>query len=82
MIEAAITSKGQVTIPKKIRETLHIQTGDKIGFILSEKGEVIIRSISKSVDEVFGLLSSKKKNSFSIDEMNNELGRSFSERKI
>jgi len=31
---ATITSKGQVTIPKEIRDLLHIQTNDKVDFVV------------------------------------------------
>ena len=32
MITAKVTSKGQVTIPKKIRERLGVQPGEDVGF--------------------------------------------------
>ena len=40
MIAAKITSKGQVTIPKKVRENWEVQPGDTIGF--EEKNGVLI----------------------------------------
>lgn len=36
-MQATITSKGQITIPKKLRNHLHLSTGDKVEFILDEK---------------------------------------------
>ncbi len=53
MALATLTSKGQVTIPKQIRELLKLHTGDKIEIIVTEKREAIIRPISKKVDEIF-----------------------------
>ncbi|WDN88239.1 hypothetical protein BuS5_01207 [Desulfosarcina sp. BuS5] len=53
MALATLTTKGQVTIPKKIRELLKLHTGDKIEIIVTEKREAIIRPISKKVDDVF-----------------------------
>ena len=35
-----ITSKGQVTIPKDIRESLGIEPGGQVGFEIDEGGEV------------------------------------------
>ncbi len=35
MAQATLTSKGQVTIPKEIRDALRLSTGEKIEFILS-----------------------------------------------
>ena len=45
MITAKVTSKGQVTIPKKIRERLGVHPGEDVGF--EERGNVLV--ISKVV---------------------------------
>ena len=37
-----VTSKGQVTIPKAVRDLLGIQPGTEIEFRLSKRGEVVI----------------------------------------
>jgi len=36
-MQATITSKGQITIPKKLRDYLHIGAGDKVEFLLNKK---------------------------------------------
>jgi antitoxin PrlF len=48
MIVAKITSKGQVTIPKKVREKLGVHLGDDVGF--EEKGDLILirKAVTKS----------------------------------
>ncbi len=56
MALATITTKGQVTIPKEIRESLKLHTGDKIEIIVTDKKEAVIRPISKKVDDIFGKL--------------------------
>lgn len=38
----ALTSKGQVTIPKRIREALHLEPGTQVEFSLNASGEVIL----------------------------------------
>jgi antitoxin PrlF len=53
MVLATLTTKGQVTIPKKIRESLKLHTGDKIEIIVTENREAIIRPVSKKVDDLF-----------------------------
>lgn len=45
MILAKVTSKGQITLPKKIRERLGVHPGEEVGF--EEKDELLI--ISKVV---------------------------------
>lgn len=39
---STITTKGQVTIPKPVRERLGVKPGDKIAFELTEDGRVLI----------------------------------------
>lgn len=39
-ILATITSKGQVTIPKDVRERLGLRTNDKVVFVLEDDGSV------------------------------------------
>ncbi len=41
MAEATVTSKGQVTIPKTVRDALGLQTGDRVDFVESDEGFVI-----------------------------------------
>ena len=48
--EAKITSQGQVSIPKKIRERLKLHTGDKILFCEDEKGRIYIQETEIPVD--------------------------------
>lgn len=40
MALATITSKGQTTIPKSIREHLRLKAGDRIEFIIDKEGRV------------------------------------------
>ena len=48
--EAAVTTQGQISIPKQVREKLHLQKGDKVVFFESEDGEVIIRQAEEPLD--------------------------------
>lgn len=41
-MEAAITSKGQATIPKAIREHLGLKPGDRLKFFLHPDGTVVL----------------------------------------
>jgi len=47
-----LTSKYQATIPKKIRETLELNSGDTIAFQITESGVVILKK-SKPIDKVY-----------------------------
>jgi len=39
----AVTSKGQVTIPKHVRDALKIKPGTKVAIVLTGDGEAILR---------------------------------------
>jgi AbrB family looped-hinge helix DNA binding protein len=41
-MEAAITTKGQATIPKAIREHLRLKPGDRVKFFLHPDGTVVL----------------------------------------
>jgi len=69
---STVTSKGQVTIPKPVRDRLGIKPGDAVEFELAADGRVVLvkvdggrRVVSGSIDKVFLLLFvHKKKTSF------------------
>ncbi len=73
MAVATLTTKGQVTIPKKIRELLKLHTGDKIEIIVTEKREAIIRPISKKVDDIFCKLHKPGRKAVTLDEMDDAI---------
>ena len=40
MATATVTSKGQITIPKEVRDALGLETGHRVSFLLREDGVV------------------------------------------
>ena len=60
---ATVTSKGQVTIPKEIRDLLHIRTNDKVDFVL--EGDRVVLAPVKTLLDLRGAVRSGKKGDFS-----------------
>ena len=56
MALATLTSKGQITIPKAVRNSLHLHAGDKVDFVITESQEAVLRPVTKKIDDVFGRL--------------------------
>ncbi len=81
MTHSVITSKGQITIPRKIREQFNLKKGDRIDFNIND-GILQLIPASKKVSDVFGILSRKPQKSISIDDMNSKLLKSFKNKKI
>jgi len=69
MVTATMTSKGQITIPKSIRDLLHLHTGDRVAFSVRGDAEAVLKPVTKSVDEVFGRLHSRSQPKRTVDEM-------------
>ena len=42
-MSTTMTIKGQVTIPKKVRETLRLVPGDAVDFEVSRDGQIVVR---------------------------------------
>lgn len=42
-----LTSKGQVTVPKKIRDALHLEPGSAVEFVLNDAGDVVLRKAGR-----------------------------------
>lgn len=57
--DATLTSKGQTTIPKIIRDSLGMKTGDRMSFTMMPDGVVIMRVKNKRVADLAGLLYKK-----------------------
>ncbi len=67
--EATLTSKGQTTIPKPIRDSLGMKTGDRMSFTLMPDGVVVMRVKNKRVSELAGLLYKKGRKSVPIERL-------------
>ena len=56
MPEATLTVKGQVTIPKAVRNHLGLDTGARVDFVIEPDGTVVLRPVTRHVRELAGLL--------------------------
>ena len=54
MYESSITSKGQTTIPKFVREALGVEAGDKVRYVITD-GDVRLLPL-RPISRLFGLL--------------------------
>ncbi len=64
--EATITSQGQISIPKRVREKLHLEKGDKVVFFEDEKGHILIQEAESAIE-------------FTRDQWNDFLAKSLKE---
>jgi AbrB family looped-hinge helix DNA binding protein len=71
-MQATITSKGQLTIPKEIRNKLDLKAGDKVEFIFDENGRLEIIPITSSVKRLKGMLPPPAR-PLTLEEMDNAI---------
>jgi len=69
MASAKLTSKGQITVPKRIREALRLGPGDRIEFSAGASGQVVVRAKTRSITELYGVLKRPGRRSVSLSEM-------------
>ena len=61
MPSTTLTSKGQVTIPKAVREELGLRVGDKVAFRVLEDGTVVVEPETVDFLDLEGILKPKRK---------------------
>jgi AbrB family looped-hinge helix DNA binding protein len=66
--EAKMTSKGQITVPKDIRQKLHLKPGDRVRFIVEDDGRIRLLPAKRDISELFGMLP-KPKRAYSLEEI-------------
>lgn len=72
MLTSKVTTKGQITIPKEIRESIGVGIAGKVCFTDLGNGLVLLSVCDRPASEVFGLLKNRprtRKGVMSIEEM-------------
>ena len=75
MPTATVTSKGQITIPKKVRQALRLGVGDRVEFVIARSGEVLVRPGKGDVGDLKGLLRRRNRKAVSVAEMDRAIAR-------
>jgi AbrB family looped-hinge helix DNA binding protein len=61
MTAATITSKGQLTLPKDVREALRVGPGDRVEFVRMEDGNFAVMPARRSVMSLKGIIPRPRK---------------------
>ena len=56
MPTATMTTKGQITIPKEVRERLRLAPGDRVDFVIDDRGVFVLRPAGRTARELYGFL--------------------------
>ena len=77
MPTATLTSKGQITIPKEIRDRLRLQTGHRLEFEIDKNGKVFLVPRNMDIRSLKGIMRSKRKTPVTVEEMNEAIAEGF-----
>lgn len=67
--EVTLTSKGQATIPKNIRDSLSMKAGDQMIFTLMPDRTVVMRLKNKSIMRLAGSSYRKGRKPLSVEQL-------------
>lgn len=73
-----LTSKGQMTLPKAVRDDLKVKAGDQID-IVKEGDRYVLRPRNRSAVELYGILHRPGEKPMTVEEMDEALGRALAE---
>lgn len=76
---ATITSKGQITLPKEIREQLGLVVGSKLDFSIEADGSLRVRPLHRGAADLFGLLHDPDRAASTVEQMNEAVGQYLAE---
>lgn len=68
MTSSRITSKGQITVPKAVRETLGVEPGDRIAFRVQDDGSVVVEPETVDLRTLRGVLKPRRRG-VSVEDM-------------
>jgi antitoxin PrlF len=81
MAAATLTSKGQTTIPKEIRDFLGIGPGDKLDFVVESDGRVTVRPATLDVRQLRGMLKRSGRKAVTLEEMDKAIAAGIARRR-
>ena len=79
MPTATVTSKGQITIPREVREALGLEAGDRVEFVAEEKGAYKVVAATRDVRHLKGLIPKPTK-PVTVEAMNRSVARAAGKR--
>ena len=74
MATATLTSKGQLTLPKSVRDRMGLDSGDRVEFVEVSDGVFNIVAATRDVRELKGMIAKPEK-PVSLEEMNHAIAQ-------
>ena len=78
MSSSSVTSNGQITLPKEVRQALGLAVGDKVDFVKVEGGYKLV-PLRRDIRTLRGRFAGRVKRPVTIEEMNEATAESAAE---
>lgn len=78
-MQATITAKGQVTVPKPIRDKLKLRPGDRVDFVLDSADDVRVVPVTASVRQLKGMVPKPRK-PVTLEQMDDAIAKAYARR--
>jgi antitoxin PrlF len=73
-MEAIVSDKGQITVPKSVRDQLGIRPGSRLTVEVQSDGSIRMRPMGRGSQGLFGLLHDPARAAVSVADMNQGVG--------
>ena len=80
MPSATVTSKGQITIPKDVRDRLGLEAGDRVVFVVHSDRDVVLKPAKTDIRDLHGMLYRKGRRPRTVEEMDDGIARSVADK--
>lgn len=79
MTQAVMTSKGQITIPKDVRDDLRLEAGSKVMFVRLGPREYRLVARTGKISDLYGVLARPGQDTLTNDEINEAIADAAAE---
>jgi len=80
MSTSTLTSKGQLTIPKEIRDALQLKPGQTLEFRITEDGQALMRPRNPDVTALKGMIKPRRGLHVTLEQMSATIADSYARR--
>jgi AbrB family looped-hinge helix DNA binding protein len=74
-VKATLSSKGQVVIPRPLREALGLHAGSELVFEMHKNGVLEVKPLKRTIESFLGRCKRSGKQPLSIEDMDEAIGR-------
>jgi antitoxin PrlF len=75
MPRSTLTSKGQITIPKEVRDQMGLKPGDRVDFVKDRTGRFSLKAINTDFRSLRGIIKSPLGRPITLEEMDEAIAR-------